>query len=300
MGASSRRPRKIADQKQIVWHDQLALCLNRPIDDSDAAPWERTFQSDSATGWRRFLRISLVLALVVLSLFLLSDYTNSFYGTSKFNVILIIRYGVAAPVLLAMLGVTFLPLYRQSWAFTQGTTALAVLIIGATIIAISVVGGQPGYGVLALYVVYCLNFSILALALRIMSLVVLVVSFTVASNVASSNTDENATGIFFIYLMAFTIGESIPVVMRERAVRENYFRQWRIEIEKRKLADEQARSSKLLENLLPAVIVARLRLGNRQLIADKFDEVTILWTDMKGFTDFSSARTPLEVVAFLK
>ena len=83
-------------------------------------------------------------------------------------------------------------------------------------------------------------------------------------------------------------------------MRWNFLRNWRIEIEKMKLADEQATSQRLLENLLPAEIIPRLLQSSRALIADAFEDVTILWTDMKGFTDFSATRSPLEVVAFLK
>jgi hypothetical protein len=36
----------------------------------------------------------------------------------------------------------------------------------------------------------------------------------------------------------------------------------------------------------------RLRAAERTLIADAFDDVTILWTDVKGFTNFSSTRSP--------
>ena len=173
--------------------------------------------------------------------------------------------------------------------------------MGCAIIAISVTGRDPGYGVLALYLVYCLNFSILALALRILALGALVGAH-VAATLLLGNTGTvtlGEAGLFLVYLAAFTIGEAVPVVMRESAVRQNFFRRRRIEIETRKLHAEEQRTNKLLANLLPAVIVPRLRGAERGVVADAFDEVTILWTDMKGFTAFSSTRTPLEVVTFL-
>ena len=87
---------------------------------------------------------------------------------------------------------------------------------------------------------------------------------------------------------------------RERALRWNYLRQWRISVEQRKLAEEQSVSLVLLENIMPSEIVTRLLQDTQGLIADSFENVTILWTDMKGFTEFSASRSPLEVVAFLK
>jgi class 3 adenylate cyclase len=111
--------------------------------------------------------------------------------------------------------------------------------------------------------------------------------------------DGNDVTVSVLYLVVFFLGQAYPVAVREYASRQNYFRRYRIRVEKRKLGEEEARSNKLLTNLLPAEIVPRLRAANRALIADSFDDVTILWTDMKGFTNFSSSRGPMEIVAFL-
>ncbi len=39
--------------------------------------------------------------------------------------------------------------------------------------------------------------------------------------------------------------------------------------------------------------------GGVTLIADEFKEVTILFTDLRGFTDFASQIDPQELVVFL-
>ncbi len=55
---------------------------------------------------------------------------------------------------------------------------------------------------------------------------------------------------------------------------------------------------KLLSKLLPLSVIEELASG-RELIADPFDDVTIIFTDMKGFTAFSSRIPPSELVNFL-
>jgi class 3 adenylate cyclase len=49
----------------------------------------------------------------------------------------------------------------------------------------------------------------------------------------------------------------------------------------------------------PAAVAALATALVGDHIADDFEEVTILWTDMKGFTTFCARQTPMEVVVFL-
>ncbi len=52
------------------------------------------------------------------------------------------------------------------------------------------------------------------------------------------------------------------------------------------LKEEQAKSERLLLNILPAPIVSRLK-DREEPISDSFDEVTILFADIVGFTPLS-------------
>ena len=307
--AHAKEEQEIAQARR---QDLLALCLNISSLHGPAAKWERLYQHTMRDSWVSFLRASVVVGIVAIVLFAAQDYVkySPYDGRTDaqnemehaiWRYLSLIRYALILPTLLLFLALTYTSHYRHNWALTQASTTLAVFIVGSGIIAMSITGRDPGYGVLALYLVYCLNFSILALALRIFVLVALVAGYIccalLVGNTGTVTIGE--AGLFLMYLAVFTIGESVPVVMREAAVRQNFFRRRRIEIETRKLNLEEQRTNKLLANLLPPVIVPRLRGADRSLIADSFDEVTILWTDMKGFTSFSSTRTPMEVVTFL-
>jgi guanylate cyclase len=64
------------------------------------------------------------------------------------------------------------------------------------------------------------------------------------------------------------------------------------------LAEERQRSEALLLTILPSEIAARLKDGERP-IADRFDQVAVLFADIVGFTPTSQAMTPDEVIAQL-
>ena len=61
------------------------------------------------------------------------------------------------------------------------------------------------------------------------------------------------------------------------------------------LAREKDKSDRLLLNILPPSVAARLK-GNERTIADGFDEVTVLFADLVGFTALSAELPPGEVV----
>jgi class 3 adenylate cyclase len=64
------------------------------------------------------------------------------------------------------------------------------------------------------------------------------------------------------------------------------------------LLAEQERSERLLLNVLPASIAARLKAGE-EVIADAFPDVTVLFADIVDFTRRSQRTSPAQVVATL-
>jgi adenylate cyclase len=62
---------------------------------------------------------------------------------------------------------------------------------------------------------------------------------------------------------------------------------------------EYDRSERLLANMLPASIADRLKDPDRKSIADRYDDASILFADMAGFTERASDTPPCDLVAFL-
>jgi class 3 adenylate cyclase len=65
------------------------------------------------------------------------------------------------------------------------------------------------------------------------------------------------------------------------------------------LSQEYQRSEGLLQNLMPNSIAARLKQNPDQIIADHFDDVTILFADIVDFTPRAMRLPPAHVVGFL-
>ncbi|BBZ57030.1 adenylate cyclase [Mycolicibacterium phocaicum] len=65
------------------------------------------------------------------------------------------------------------------------------------------------------------------------------------------------------------------------------------------LAAEYERSESLLANILPAKIAERLKDPHRDVIADSYDDASVLFADIAGFTQRASDTTPTELVRFL-
>lgn len=61
---------------------------------------------------------------------------------------------------------------------------------------------------------------------------------------------------------------------------------------------QQKQTERLLLNILPKPIALRLQ-KEEKLIADHFDEVSVLFADLVGFTEFSAHKTPTQLVEIL-
>lgn len=62
---------------------------------------------------------------------------------------------------------------------------------------------------------------------------------------------------------------------------------------------EHERSERLLANILPTTIAERLKDPTRTVIADKYDEASILFADIAGYTKRASDTSPADLVRFL-
>jgi adenylate cyclase len=72
-----------------------------------------------------------------------------------------------------------------------------------------------------------------------------------------------------------------------------------IEGAKQAIELEYQRSESLLTNILPTGIAARLKNPLTTVIADKYDDASVLFADIAGFTELASRTTPADLVAIL-
>src|SRR5216684_143402 len=78
--------------------------------------------------------------------------------------------------------------------------------------------------------------------------------------------------------------------MDRRKARERELREVNQQLETAigSLRAEQVRSERLLLNILPAPVAERLK-RNETIIADSFDDVTVLFADIVGFTQLAAS-----------
>src|SRR6185369_8107941 len=91
-----------------------------------------------------------------------------------------------------------------------------------------------------------------------------------------------------------------PVLLRAR-VGACLEKKWLRDREQRNLDEiriEKLRSESLLLNILPPSVITRMRNGET-LIADQFEDVTILFSDLAGFTALATGLPPNKLLEIL-
>jgi class 3 adenylate cyclase len=107
--------------------------------------------------------------------------------------------------------------------------------------------------------------------------------------VGGASTRELAYAAFFVAL-ANGVGVSIARTLEGHRRREL--------VQQRTIAEERAKSERLLANMLPGPIAERLK-QRPQAIADGFDAVSVLFADIVGFTPLSATMQPHALVELL-
>ena len=143
--------------------------------------------------------------------------------------------------------------------------------------AVYLLMGLPVYGRLFVLTVVALAYMISGLALKRLS---------------PAGVTDLALILFSLILMSF------PQLQQQHYERLNHTQSIELVKSRKHQSRESKHLLKLLSKLLPLSIIQELASG-RDLIADPFDDVTIIFTDMKGFTAFSSQIPPSELVNFL-
>ncbi len=65
------------------------------------------------------------------------------------------------------------------------------------------------------------------------------------------------------------------------------------------LAEQHARSEALLSAIMPPLIAERLKSGAEDRVADRIDNLSVMFADLAGFTEASHDQPPDQVVAYL-
>ncbi len=214
------------------------------------------------------------------------------------------RYFVAVP--LTALGVPLLLIDRLALRLTRdhGPEIMAPLV-GGVLSAHGVAGVilmNRLDGVLLMYfgIAFQATMFVLCLVMQMQfrwtlvlsSVVLTMASSAVALGVSTSSSDLWPTfwAVDSLAVLSLVVALAAQYTI-ERARRQTFAASTRA-------TADHARADRLLRNVLPSSIVDRLD-GEVATFAERFDDVSVVFVDLVGFTNWSARRSPAEVVARL-
>eukprot|EP00755_Sulcionema_specki_P038155 Sspe_Gene.23408::Locus_9097_Transcript_1_1_Confidence_1.000_Length_2713::g.23408::m.23408 len=126
--------------------------------------------------------------------------------------------------------------------------------------------------------------------LSVLIAVLLGLYVVVFRKMAASLSSEEAATNSMLKMIPHDVRESVPAI-------SEFLQTGRVD-NTEQLAKNFEQSERLLANILPANISRRLKSGESQ-IADMHNSLTILFTDLVGFTSISSNLSAVEIISFL-
>lgn len=247
---------------------------------------EREFLKEYFGASRRQVRGAILLIVVLYAGF---GYLDRLLLPDLAASLLWIRVAVCA-LLAIIYGMTFTRLFAR-WR----EVFLAVMIVGATagIVAILWLGGRRVedlyyvgliLAVLGTNTLFRLRFPV-AMGVTILIIAVYEIGLAVQDAPRTLVVNNN----FFLLSAALLSG--LATYHLERFARLGF-------LHKQQIEEERARSDALLLNILPAPIAERLK-REQGPIAERFDDASVLFADIVGFTELSSTLDAEELVGLL-
>jgi hypothetical protein len=191
---------------------------------------------------------------------------------------------------------TFFRFIQHGEQFAAFTGVVAASIMMVTIF--TVYNGDPG--IAAGMCILTLDIELLRLSWRVTLVIVLLLIYVVLIFISRSTIPLDTISIIVSVCVLFVLAIHGQEHFTHVADRE------RRDLEEQTKQLEKVRSLKweLLTDLLPRPIANRLLApttfgGTTQLVADVYEDVTVLFTDMKGFTAYSSKLDPGALQHFL-
>jgi class 3 adenylate cyclase len=193
-------------------------------------------------------------------------------------------------VLLASGWATTLDRQHALVAGLTSANGLVVLILAAA------AGLLPGYGVAALMLLYSYGFVSRTRFIFAAARTAIVTAGFVVAIVLYREPGDLVLDIFLY--TAGVVGMLLALRLLEQARRRVFFQELVIRGQAAELEREKDQSDRLLLNILPASVSARLRRGE-QPIADEYPAVSVLFADIVGFTPLAAQLSPAEVIDLL-
>jgi class 3 adenylate cyclase len=252
---------------------------------------ERAFQAEVAVANAPPFRTGTIFSVVLwLVADVLARTTTSFQNGS----LELICIGMA---LLNVLGFVL----AKWWADTmnrQQSIALALNGLAGVAVLVLLEISAASERLAALAILLIAMFAFVVVRLRFVLALVAAGMYTVGFTAISLRRLGEA-GALEAFLVAAAIGVGLGGTYQlERAARDVYAQRRLIEAQAGALREAQANSERLLLNVLPASIADRLKRGEKTIV-DAFDDATVLFADLVGFTPLAARLSPKATLELL-
>jgi adenylate cyclase len=180
-----------------------------------------------------------------------------------------------------------------------GDLVAPLTMILTSYVSLSVVTWSIGTGAgLQFYFLVAATIAVLVLGIEHIVLACALVALGAAIVITLQFTVPADTGIQPAWSMhlGFVVSVTTACVM---AVATVWYALREIERAEAAMEEEYGRSESLLANILPASIATRLKNPATTTIADKYDDASVLFADIAGYTERASQSTPADLVDFL-
>jgi class 3 adenylate cyclase len=187
--------------------------------------------------------------------------------------------------------------------WSQWLLGAATLLAGFGVIAMlaTVAGHAQGdvyYAGLMMVVIYIF----IMVPIRLQLAVALALALVAAYNLSIFLGDARPPASVLVSNNFFLVGTSVMCGIAALSLQRSFFDRYRhedlIAAQKGEIEAQRKRADDLLANLLPAPVAGKLLEGASQ-IADGYADVTVLFADLCGFTEYSATVSPRALVRLL-
>lgn len=187
-----------------------------------------------------------------------------------------------------------IPLLYRLGAFVAPLTFLLFAYLSVTFFTYAI-GTDSG---LQFYFLVAASLVVLVLGIERIVLSAVLVGLGLVASIALELTvpDDRGLGPPWVMTVGFVLSAVSATVMVFATVWYSLRETDRAE---RAMEAEYQRSEQLLANILPASVAARLKDPGHTIIADRYDDASILFADIAGYTERASDTSPSDLVRFL-
>ena len=249
---------------------------------------EQNFRASHTKKTLQQVRIALILGAIIYSVFSVLDFIVLKQVT---NDALIVRFAFAVPAFIVGLSLSYVDYFRKKLQFL---VSVLVFIAGLGVAIISVIYQEATSDLYLAGTLIPIFWAFLFSGLRFVAAYVTCFTLILAYEIIIYYFSDYSLTAFISYnffLFSITLIGMFGGYTIERQYRKDF-------INSRIIDEKRRENEKLLLNILPADIALELK-NHPGTIAKRYDNATVLFADLVGFTEFSAGRSPKEVVDIL-